>query len=95
MFGTYEIIDTEGNQIVNSEDIDFIKYILYSNRTYPLNIKLLGNPALISDAVNRYEDHLDDIIKMISKDFNKEFPNSGKIENSISNIFRHLNLYRY
>lgn len=95
LFGKYELMDTDGTSILNSDNMDLIKYILYSNRNYPKQIKIPSNPEQISDLVVNYENHLDEIIKEIKGSFQKEFPGSSKSEITINKIFQRLNLYRY
>lgn len=95
LFGKYELMDTDGNSILNSDNLDLIKYILYANRNYPKQIRIPSNPEQISDLVVNYENHLDEIIKEIKGNFRTEFPSSSKNEITINKIFQRLNLYRY
>ena len=95
LFGQYELLDTEGNSIISTNNLELIKYILYSNRNLPRKIKIPSDPDQISSMVEVYENHLDEIIKKIKEDFKSEYPNSSKTEITINKIFQRLNLYRY
>ena len=95
IFGKYELLDIEGNSILTSDNLDLIKYILYANRNLPSQIVILSDTKEIAAAVEKYENHLDEIIKEIKDDFKSNFPNSTKLEVTINKIFQQLNLYRY
>jgi len=95
LFGIYEIIDTEGEALLNTDSGDKVKYILYANKNKPPIVKILSNEIELSKAVNNYERHLDDIIKLIRENFETEFPNSNKVSSTINKIFQILNLQRH
>jgi hypothetical protein len=95
LFGTYEIIDTDGESIHSSDNPNKVKYILYSNKNYPKEIKLVSSEEELNNVVNEYEIHIDGVIKQLKDDFKSQFPNSAKAELTTNKIFRILNLHRY
>lgn len=94
LFGNYEIIDIDGRTVYSTDKINELKYILYSNRTCPTSIKLVDKNE-IDSMVAEYEDHLDNIIKMVRKEYTSQFHDFDKFETVINKIFRLLNLHRY
>ena len=94
LFGTYEIIDTDGEVLLTTDNVYKIKYILYANRNKPTQIKLLLESDL-EIVVKDFEKHLDEIVKMINVDFKKHFPSSENTTSVSSKIFKLLNLYRH
>ena len=94
LFGTYEIIDTDGQVLLSTDKVYKIKYILYANRNKPIKIKLLSENDL-PIVVKAYEKHLDEIVKMITIDFKKHFPTSEGVTSVTSKIFQLLNLHRH
>ena len=95
LFGTYEVIDIEGELVHSSNDPNEIKYILYSNRNYPKEIKILTSSDELETAVAEYEIHLDNILMLLKDDFKSHFPNSINAEEVINKVFRILNLQRF
>lgn len=94
LFGQFEIVDLNGNPIVQTDDYNFIKFILYANRLKPQTILKPKNPSDIKLVVKDYEFLLDSIVKEIKAELNKVLPNSDFLR--ISNqIFNALNLQRY
>jgi len=95
LFGSYEIIDTNGIPFISVDSENKLKYILYSNFSKPERIKIPLDNSAIKNSVKKYEKHLDEILKMIINDFRAEFPASDKQVSVSSKIFKMLNLYRY
>ena len=95
LFGTYEIIDTDGIPFISVDSANKLKYILYSNFSKPERIKIPLDNSEITNSVKKYEKHLDDILKMIINDFKSEFPTSNKHVSVSGKIFQMLNLHRY
>ena len=95
LFGSYEVIDTDGNPIVTCDSLDKIKYVLYANSKHPLEISLPVDDKLISSAVKGFEKHLDDIIKLLKENFRINFPDSDKFVSVSNKIFQLLNLRRF
>jgi hypothetical protein len=95
LFGSYEIIDTEGNPFISVDNSNKMKYILYSNLSNPSSIRIPLEISEIKNVVKKYEKYLDEILKMIINDFKVEFPTSDKEVSVSTKIFKMLNLYRY
>lgn len=95
LFGSFEVIDTNGNPIITCDSYDKMKYILYANRNKPLKISIPKVEESLSSTVKEFEKHLDDIIKMIKEDFVKYFPDSDKFVSVSNRIFQLLNLRRF
>ena len=95
LFGSYEIIDTDGNPFISLDSSSKMKYILYSNFSKPSSIRIPSEISEIKNSVKMYEKYLDEILKMIINDFRAEFPTSDKQVSASSKIFKMLNLYRY
>ncbi|MFZ1290022.1 MAG: hypothetical protein WAR79_08025 [Melioribacteraceae bacterium] len=95
IFGTFEIIDTDGKTFHQSQNLNEIKYILYASRNNSKTIKLISDKILFDKIVQDYEKHIDEILKLIEKDYKKSFPNSKDFINSSNKIFKLANLTRY
>ncbi len=95
LFGNFEIIDTDGDVLLSTDNIYKIKYILYANRSKPSELKILTNEDELVSAVKSYEKHLDEIVRMINLDFKKQFPTSDEAVKVSSKIFQLLNLHRH
>jgi hypothetical protein len=95
LFGNYEIIDIDGDPLLSTDSIDKIKYILYSNRELPQQIRIPQDENELTQIVREYENHLDEIIKLIRKDFTANFPESKKLTEILNKIFQLLNLQRH
>jgi hypothetical protein len=95
LFGTHEIIGTDGIPFLRTENLDKIKYVLYANRGNPSKIKILTNSEDLSSSVKKYEKHLDELLKQLGQDFNNNFPESDKFTSVSSKIFQLHNLQRH
>ena len=94
LFGQHEIVDLEGNQILQTDDYNFIKYVLYSNRLKPVSVPKPKNEREIESVVKEYEGILDSKMKEIKSELARVLPASDFLR--ISNqIFNSLNLQRY
>lgn len=94
LFGQFEIVDLDGNPILQTDDYNFIKYILYSNRLKPKFIPKPKDKADVKTIIKEYEAQLDSIMKGIKSEQAKLIPTSDFLR--ISNqIFSALNLQRY
>lgn len=94
LFGNFEIIDTDGEVLLSTDNIYKIKYLLYANRNKPQKVKLVAENNITS-AVKDYEKHLDEIVRMINEDYKKQFPSSDEAVKVSSKIFQLLNLHRH
>ena len=95
LFGSYEIIDSDGNPVLQTDDFSKAKYYLYASMYRPKELKIPLDHQHINEVVRFYEKHVDGFLQMMEKDFKEKFPESKKF-NSISNhIFNSLSLSRY
>lgn len=95
LFGNFEIIDTDGDVLLSTDNVYKIKYLLYANRNIPANTKIPTDDKDLSVAVKSFEKHLDEIVKMVNEDFKKHFPNTEGLTSVTSKIFQILNLRRH
>ncbi len=94
LFGQFEIVDLDGNLILQTDDYYFIKYILYSNRLKPISVPKPKDEANIKKVVKEYETYLDSIMKEIKGELIKWLPTSDFLR-VLNQIFSALNLQRY
>ncbi len=94
LFGQFEIVDLEGNLVLQTGDYNFIKYVLYANRLKPEAIPKPTIDSEISRIVKEYETQLDSIVKEIKNELAKLLPTSDFLRVS-NQIFNALNLQRY
>jgi hypothetical protein len=94
LFGQHEIVDLEGNQILQTDDYNFIKYILYSNRLKPSSVPKPKSEIEIESVVKEYEGILDSKMKEIKNELGRVLPTSDFLRVS-NQIFNSLNLQRY
>ncbi len=94
LFGQYEIVDLDGNPVLQTDDYNFIKYILYANRLKPRNIPKPISTTEIARVVKEYESQLDSIVKEIKRELKNLLPTSDFLRVS-NQIFNALNLQRY
>ena len=95
LFGSFEVLDSNGNPILQSDNLDKIKYILYANRKKPARINIPTDDTEITRLVKQYEKYLDNIVKDIENDFHNYFSSSKNFLIVSNKIFSTLNLYRY
>ena len=95
LFGNFEIIDTDGDVLLSTDNMYKIKYLLYANRSNPSHIKIPTSENELVLSVKSYEKHLDEIVRMINLDFKKQFPTSDEAVKVSSKIFQLLNLHRH
>jgi len=94
LFGQYEIVDLDGNPVLQTDDYNFIKYILYANRLKPRNIPKPISTTEIARVVKEYESQLDSIVKELIRELKNLLPTSDFLRVS-NQIFNALNLQRY
>jgi len=94
-FGSLEILTTDGTLFTNADSNIIAKYIIYSNRNRPPKINIPKNEIDTKNAVDKYENYLDNIIKQIEADYKKTFPGGKDSALLINNIFKILNLTRH
>jgi len=95
LFGSFEICDISGNLVYQANNYDEAKYLLYSNRHRPTELKLPVEGEKISHMVSQYDMHLDEIIRKIKGEFENEFPTNILFDKISNAIFNNLQLQRY
>ncbi len=95
IFGSYEIIDADGNPVLQTNDQYKLKYILYAGRYRPSKLKIPVNPEEIKEAVRNYEKHLDKFLVEIEKEFKSNFPDAKDFYKISNMIFNNLSLQRF
>ncbi|RMD50290.1 MAG: hypothetical protein D6830_03120 [Ignavibacteria bacterium] len=94
-FGNYEIVDVHGKVVAQASDYNEAKYYIYSSLTKPDTIPIPRNNDAIKAAVKEYEKYLDELIHLMKKDFEKNFPESKGFMKASNYIFNSLKLHRY
>ena len=94
LFGQFEVVDLDGNLVLQTDNYSLIKYLLYANRFKPTSIKKPIDEADIVRIVKEYEAQLDLIVKEIKTEITKLLPTSDFLRVS-NQIFNSLNLQRY
>ncbi len=95
LFGTFELIDKDGNSVIQLDSYEKAKYLLYSNRLLPSKVKIPKKKELIAEAIKNYERTIDKIIIKIKNDFNRESFALEQFNEVTNKIFKKLNLARY
>jgi len=94
LFGSHEIVDSDGNIIFQIDNHMKAKYIIYSNRNKPNKIFIPKSNEEIEKAIKEYEKHIDNFLKEIEKEFKTVFPNSKHFNSISTQIFNTLNIIR-
>ncbi|WP_290664993.1 hypothetical protein [Ignavibacterium sp.] len=94
LFGTYEVITTDGEVVAHAENYSEAKYYVYASQQRMPEIKFPVDKNAIPRIVKKYEQYIDNIINEISKDFKKKFPDI-KETSPVSEILKIINLVRY
>lgn len=95
LFGTFEIIESNGNVHFQVQSLVEAKYYLYANRNKPMWVSVPTDEKDITSVVKAYELSIDQILMAIEKDYKSKFQ-GGKNFRQVSNqIFHALNLQRY
>jgi hypothetical protein len=95
LFGSVEILTTEGEPVLQVENIHKAKYILYANSNRTGKIIIPKKDDDINAAVENYEKHLDWILLNIEEELKKDLPESRNLHSITNEIFLKLNLVRY
>lgn len=95
LFGSYEILDTEGNPQIQVSSYPKLKFILYSNRNKPLEVYIPKEEENIKTAVKNYESHIDSFLLGIEKAYKNDFPGAKNFKEISNSIFYNLNIQRY
>ncbi len=94
-FGSFEILNSDGESFLQVNDYNRAKYLIYSNKKLPAEILIPNDGDEINKSVKKYELYLDNIIKDILSTLSKTGIEIKYSSNIISEIFRMLNLVRY
>jgi hypothetical protein len=95
LFGKYEIMNSEGKEVLKTDSLLRAKYILYSNRHKPKSIKIPKEDEEVRTTVKEYEKYLDELLEQIKSEFEKAYPKSKQLYEVTNYIFASLNLKRY
>jgi len=93
-FGSYQITEETGNVVYSTDEHFKAKYVIYSNRTKPLQLKIPIEAMRVYETVRDYEKHLDSFLKEMEKDFKSYYPNSKSFRRISAQVFNSLNLLR-
>jgi hypothetical protein len=94
LFGSFEIITTDGSQVLLTDDLMKGKFIVYASCNANGLIEIPQEKKMVVDAVEKYENYIDFILVEIQKDFKTAFPDSDNNFNVINEVFKKLNLIR-
>lgn len=94
LFGTFEVITTDGEVVAQAENYFEAKYYVYASQQRKSEIKFPVENNFVPMIVKRYEQYIDNIINEITKDFKKKFSATKEI-NPVSEILKTINLVRY
>jgi len=94
LFGSFEIITTDGSQVLLTDDLMTGKFIVYASCNANGLIEIPQDKKMIEDAVEKYENYIDFILIEIQKDFETGFPGSENNLDVVNEIFKKLNLIR-
>ncbi len=94
LFGSVELVDTDGDVHFMCESSEKAKYILYANRNHPLYTEIPENEEDLATVLKRYENFLDSLLNDVKNEFLKSFKAAGKFAQVSNSIFRNLKLSR-
>jgi len=94
LFGQFELLDINGNKVIQTEDHSLVKYLLYSNRTKPKSVSIPIAIEEIKIVVKQYEKLLDSIIKEVLDNIKLVLPKGDPMK-LLNHIFNLINLNRY
>jgi hypothetical protein len=94
MFGSYEIITTDGSPVFITDNYDTAKYVIYASRERTDQISIPKDNKAIRESILKYEEYLRSIVIQTSSHYKKEFP-AGNTPEVTNEIFRKLNLVIY
>ena len=94
LFGSFEIITTDGSQVLLTDDLMTGKFIVYASCNANGLIEIPQEKKMVGDAVERYENYIDFILVEIQKDFKTTFPESENNLDIVNEVFKKLKLIR-
>lgn len=94
LFGSFEIITTDGSQVLLTDNMMKGKFIVYASCNANGLIEIPQEKRMLEDAVDNYENYIDSILIEIQKDFKTAFPESENNLDVVNEVFKKLNLIR-
>ena len=94
LFGKVEIIAADGTYVLQADDYNMAKYIVYACRGKRCSIKIPLNTDEMKSLLSDYEKYLDSLVVLINKEYKKNFQGMSS-DFAVNEIFRALNLIRY
>ncbi|MFH1195076.1 MAG: hypothetical protein V1720_05155 [bacterium] len=95
LFGKYEILDIDGNPIMQTESYLKSKYIIYSSQFNPFFIPMPKDENDIKAALKEYEKELDGLLHQIEKEYKTTFPEAKNFHEASNQIFKNTSLKRF
>lgn len=94
LFGSFEIITSDGSQVLLTDDLMKGKFIVYASCNANGLVEIPQDQKMLEDAVIKYENYIDFILIEIKKDFKTAFPESENNLDVVNEVFKKLNLIR-
>ena len=94
LFGSFEIITTDGSQVLLTDNMMKGKFIVYASCNANGLIEIPQEKRMLEDAVDNYENYIDSILIDIQKEFKTAFPESENNLDVLNEVFKKLNLIR-
>jgi len=94
LFGSFEIITTDGSQVLLTDNLMKGKFIVYASCNANGLIEIPQDKKIVEIAVEQYENYIDFILLDIQKDFKTAFPESEINLDVVNEVFKKLNLLR-
>jgi len=94
LFGSFEIITTDGSQVLLTDNLMKGKFIVYASCNANGLIEIPQDEKIVEYAVEQYENYIDFILMQIQKDFKTAFPESEINLDVVNEVFKKLNLQR-
>ena len=94
-FGSFELIDTQGNTVLTLPSLDEAKYYIYASRKKPDSFPVPRKKEILFKTVKNVDKYLDDFLRLILENFSNEFPSSPNFNRIAAKIFLSLDLQRF
>ena len=94
-FGYYDLINPNGETVLQLPDFETAKYYIYASLSKPQTFPVPVEKEDLLKAVKNYERYLDGLMREVKEKFEANFPQSPNSTKAITKIFRTLNLQRY
>lgn len=93
-FDQFEVVSSKGEVVLQTPDLFFAKFLVYSSRNRGEKINLPDNPSERAQLVIQYEKHLDELIAYLTENHKTHFTREKNKNEIVTKIFGHLNLVR-